>query len=162
MSFSLYNKWKTHQPTTHFHFGTTLMLTTPHWFMALADGPFKFLGSTITFRNTAAENSELLEDLLITKLHNIDKCSISTPDTFGQVGPGRKENTSSCGYSFQPEGLQTSAYFIHTCWGWSQPLRSTLRVMQAITRIWWSEVTLWSEKLWMSLLPDRRFGQENT
>ena len=42
----------------------------------LEDDPFKFLGSTITFRNTAAENYEILNNLLNKKLENLDQCLI--------------------------------------------------------------------------------------
>ena len=42
----------------------------------LEDDPFKFFGSTITFRNTAAENYDILNDMLTKKLENLDKCLI--------------------------------------------------------------------------------------
>ena len=42
----------------------------------LEDDPFKFLGSTITFRNTATDNYDLLFKLLTNKLENLDKCLI--------------------------------------------------------------------------------------
>ena len=42
----------------------------------LEDDPFKFLGSRITFRNTAADHFELLSELLETKLSNLDQCLV--------------------------------------------------------------------------------------
>ena len=42
----------------------------------LEDDPFRFLGSTITFKNTAAENYDILDEMLNKKLENLDKCLI--------------------------------------------------------------------------------------
>ena len=42
----------------------------------LEDDPFKFLGSRITFRNTASDHYELLHELLNNKLENVDNCLV--------------------------------------------------------------------------------------
>ena len=42
----------------------------------LEDDPFKFLGSTITYKNTAADRFDLLENMLKKKLSNLDNCSV--------------------------------------------------------------------------------------
>ena len=48
--------------------GNTIRLKT------LEDDPFKFLGCTITFRNTAADNLMVLNEMLTNKLENLDTC----------------------------------------------------------------------------------------
>ena len=42
----------------------------------LENDPFKFLSSTITFKNTSLDHYQLLENLLKPKLENLDKCSV--------------------------------------------------------------------------------------
>ena len=42
----------------------------------LEDDPFKFLGCTITFRNTAADNFKVLNDMLNGKLENLNNCLV--------------------------------------------------------------------------------------
>ena len=43
---------------------------------SLKDEPHKFLGQTLTFRNTAKDHFELLLELLTTKLKNLDEVCV--------------------------------------------------------------------------------------
>ena len=43
---------------------------------SLEEEPLKLLGSKITFKNTAGDHFEILEELLTKKLSNLDKCSV--------------------------------------------------------------------------------------
>ena len=42
----------------------------------LEDDPFKFLGATITFKNTAGDHYDILEEMLKKKISNLDECLV--------------------------------------------------------------------------------------